>query len=81
MSEKIAELRALTDDEVIQRHDAHAVSTVAGVAFYLDELRRREQVRAIEASNRLARRAFWLGVTNTVLALAAVIATVIGAAG
>jgi CHASE3 domain sensor protein len=79
MSEKIAELRALTDDDIVQRHDAHATNTVTSVSFYLDELRRREQVRAIEASNRLARRAFWLGVTNTVLALVAVIATVIAA--
>jgi hypothetical protein len=79
MSEKIADLRALTDDEIISRHDVAARNTSVGVNFYLDELRRREQVRAIEASNRLARRAFWLGVTNTVLALAAVIATVIAA--
>ena len=75
MSEPIKVLRALTDDEIIARHDAAAVNTRVGVDFYLDELRRREQVRAIEASTRLARAAFWLTVTNTVLAVVAVVVT------
>jgi hypothetical protein len=77
MSEKIADLRALTDDEIIGRHDAIARSAAVGIDFYLDELRRREQVRAIEASNRLARAAFWLTVANTALALVAIIVTAV----
>jgi hypothetical protein len=77
MSEKIADLRALTDDEIISRHDVIARNTSVGVNFYLDELRRREQARAIAASNRLARAAFWLTVANTALALVAIIVTVV----
>jgi hypothetical protein len=77
MSEPIAKLRAMTDEQIIERHDQAAQNTMVGVDFYLDELRRREQARAIEASDRLARRAFWLGVTNTFLALAAVVVAII----
>lgn len=69
MSEPIKVLRALTDDEVIACHDAAAEHTQGGVSFYLDQLRRREQVRAIEASNRLARAAVRLTVANTLLAI------------
>jgi hypothetical protein len=53
------------------------------VNYYLDELRRRETARVIEASNRLARRAYWLSVINGALAFvsaaAAVIAIVLSA--
>lgn len=44
---------------------------------FLDELRRRESDRAVEASLRLARQAFWLAVANGVLALVAAIAAVV----
>lgn len=36
-----AELEKLTDDEIVERYNAHASGTVVGSGFYLDELARR----------------------------------------
>jgi CHASE3 domain sensor protein len=55
---------------------AHAVTTSVGTAYYVDELERRSRERATEAANRLSRAAFWLGVVNAVLALAAAVVAV-----
>lgn len=42
-SPSIRELRCdLGEDEIIRRHDEAAKATEVGVAYYLDELRRRE---------------------------------------
>ncbi|GIF12458.1 hypothetical protein [Actinoplanes teichomyceticus] len=62
---------------MIAEHDELATHTVAGTAFYLEELERRERRRSAEASDRLGRKAFWLGVSNTVLALVAAVAAII----
>ena len=44
MSESYQELRALPDSELIAAHDREALHTVVGTAYYLDELRGREQL-------------------------------------
>jgi len=43
MSETLAELRGLPDDEIIKRHDRIATSTTVSVCYYLEELARRDQ--------------------------------------
>ncbi len=48
MSFNIEELRKLPDDELIKLHDSAAKNTVVGVNYYLEELKRREQVNQIE---------------------------------
>ncbi|MDQ3717184.1 MAG: hypothetical protein M3381_14420 [Actinomycetota bacterium] len=73
MSLSIQQLRALSDDDLITRHDAAAEFVQVGVDYYLEEFRRREQIAALRSSHRLARAAFWLTVTNTVLAVVAVV--------
>ncbi|HVM29560.1 MAG TPA: hypothetical protein VM305_02140 [Candidatus Limnocylindrales bacterium] len=45
MSETITELRMLTDEELVQRHDRLATHTVVGTSHYLEELRRRDAAR------------------------------------
>ena len=42
---KIAELRELSDEELIKEHDRIAPSTNVGVIYYLEELARRDQAR------------------------------------
>jgi len=42
-SPSIRDLRALSDEELISRHDAEAKQTVVGTQYYLDELHRRQQ--------------------------------------
>jgi hypothetical protein len=57
MHPRMAELRAMTDEELVTRLDAIAASTQVGTQFYLDELRRREAHRQTAAM---------LGFTNTI---------------
>ncbi|MEH0928705.1 hypothetical protein [Micromonospora sp. CPCC 205558] len=73
----IEDLRATPDDVLIAEHDRHAQNTHVGTSYYMDELERRERRRAIEASDRLARRAYRLAWSNSVLALVAAIAAII----
>ena len=49
MSESLKELRNLTDDDIIEKHDMLAVSTVPGVNHYLNKIARRDQSRQTEA--------------------------------
>jgi hypothetical protein len=77
MSHTIRDLHALTEDEVIRLHDQKASDTFVGVDYYLNELRRREQVAVMRSSEALARASFRLTVANTILAAVATVAAVI----
>ncbi|MFG2052134.1 hypothetical protein ACGFIW_32485 [Micromonospora sp. NPDC048935] len=77
MVRRIADLRHVPDDELIAEHDNLAQHTMSGTAYYMDELERRERRRAIEASDRLARRAYRLAWSNTLLALVAAAAAIV----
>lgn len=78
MADTIAQLRGKTDEELIAEHDRRAPNTVLGTDFFIEELERRSRERSAaaaedlaRASNRLARRAFWLSVTSAVLSAVA----------
>jgi hypothetical protein len=45
MSETISDLRGLTDEELIRRHDQKSKNTEVGTNHYLAELQRRDQQR------------------------------------
>jgi len=45
----VAELRTLSDDDLIHLHDEQARHTVVGVSYYLEELARRDAARQAEA--------------------------------
>ncbi|MEU7171274.1 hypothetical protein ABZ949_07270 [Micromonospora tulbaghiae] len=77
MVRPIKQLRETSDDELIAEHDEIARHTVVGTAYYTEELERRERRRAIEASDRLARRAYRLAWSNTLLALVAAVAAIV----
>lgn len=57
MSETIAQLRAMTDEDLIERHDHLAQTTTVGTGHYLDEIRRRDaarnEQRLIAATNQM----------------------------
>lgn len=55
MSETLKGLRELPLEELIKRHDAAAPHTMVGVAYYLEEIARRDAVRQIEETIRLTR--------------------------
>ncbi|RQX15844.1 hypothetical protein DDE19_17680 [Micromonospora ureilytica] len=77
MVRSIRDLRETSDDILIDEHDQKARSTHVGTDYYTDELERRERRRAIEASDRLARRAYRLAWSNSLLALVAAVAAII----
>lgn len=52
MAETIAQLRALSDEQLISRHDAQAEHMSTGVSFYLEELSRRQNTAATQAAAR-----------------------------
>jgi hypothetical protein len=53
MAETIEELRSLSDEEVIHKHDRIATTTVVGTQHYLSELARRDTIRQGERMERL----------------------------
>jgi hypothetical protein len=65
MHPRIADLKAMSDEEVVAQLDATATSTQVGTQFYLDELRSRETDRQTKAM---------IGFTNTIRRLTWVIA-------
>lgn len=68
MAHSIAELKKLSDAELIRQHDEEATHTVVGTAYYVDELRYRQQAR-------LTRVMLWLTIVITVLTGIVTIAT------
>ncbi len=72
MSETIKELRSLEDEEIVRRHDLKTEHTVVGVAYYLEELARRDAERQL----RIIRRLTWAIAAMT---LVMTVATVLSA--
>ena len=70
----------MSDEEVIRAHDESTWNMGTSSSFYLDELRRRDAVRAEAASYTLARRAYVLAWVNGVFACVAPTAAVIALA-
>ncbi len=71
------QLRETSDERLVEFHDEAARNTGVGVNYYLDELKRRDTERAMQASHKLATRAYWLAVINGAVAVAALIVAVI----
>ena len=72
MSLPMKALRALTDDDLVEKYDATAVNTGVGLDYYREELQRREQAAANQASDRLARASLRLACATLVLSVVAV---------
>lgn len=72
MVRKLEDLRATPDEVLIREHDEIAVHTSVGTGYYMEELTRRDQQRAIQASQKLATASFWLTVANLLVAVVAV---------
>ena len=69
MAHKLHDLRALSDADLVARHDDLAQNTFVGIDYYLSELRRRELARQATAS-------YHLSIVNGVLAAVAAVAAV-----
>ena len=62
---KWADLKNLSDDELIAEYDVRAKHTGVGTQFYADELRYREQSRVAGKLEKFTRQIFWLTVVVT----------------
>jgi hypothetical protein len=76
MSHEFAKLRALTLDELIEKHDAAAIHTSVGVKYYLEEIYRRDAESQARESALLARRALVTSVISAVIGAASIIVAV-----
>jgi len=65
----MAELRSLSDKELVQQHDMLARSTVVGISYYLSELER----RTAERQGRQMLRLTWVVTALTVVNVIAVV--------
>jgi len=72
-AKSIAELRSLSDEELIEQHDKLAESTMVGVNYYLAEIERRR----IDRQQRQMLRLTWVVTVLTVVNVAAVVVSVI----
>jgi hypothetical protein len=80
MAESIAELRKLSDGELIERHDAHAQRTDVGTNHYLQELYRRDQDRVAKEMLTYTRRITgltWWIMAMTVLVTVATVSNLV----
>jgi len=88
---KFADLRDMSDEQLIAEHDKKW-NSAEGANFYLDELRRRQAVRAEDAAYELARsshelatraqelasRTYWLAIATALFAALSTVAAIIG---
>jgi len=73
MSELLKDLRVLSDEEIIDRHDRLAESTQVGVNHYLREIVRRDQDRQTKAMLNFTK---WI----TIMTVAIMIFTIVNVA-
>ena len=62
-----SDLRTLTDDELAERYDSQAKTTVVGTQYFSDELNRRYQARHAKAMLRFTK---WIAIMTVVITLA-----------
>jgi hypothetical protein len=74
MAKTIAELRSLSDGELIKQHDKLAESTQVGTGYYLAELERRQ----VERQGRQMLRLTWVVTALTIVNVVAVVASLLG---
>ena len=67
MALSLSDLQKLTDDELVERHDAQAKTTVVGTQYFLDELNRRHQERQTKAMLRFTK---WMAGMTVVITVA-----------
>lgn len=77
--ESYGELKALTDDQLVEIFDRDRQNIVVGKQWYLDELTRRRADRASDAMVRLTKQLAWLTVVIAVLTALGAAASVIAA--
>jgi uncharacterized membrane protein YukC len=73
-SPSLKEFRAMSDDQLIEKHDLLAKNTIVGTQHFLDEIARREQSKQTEAMLSYTR---WITWMTVIVALATIVNLVI----
>lgn len=77
MTKSLKEMKDATDQQLRDWQDEVAMGRGVAHDYYLGELRARQTARAIEATNKLSRRAYWLTVVNAIFAAIAIVVAII----
>jgi hypothetical protein len=77
MAQKLADLRAMSDEELVTAHDDAAPLTMVGLDWYRQELNRRAAERDTAAMQRLTLWTVRLAAVSTVAAILALVLAVI----
>ena len=76
-AQRWADLKSLSDAELIARYDAQSGSTVVGTQHYLDELRYREQSRIASSVERFTKQIWWLTLIITLATIVNVVLVIL----
>ena len=76
----LAELRALSEEELIKQYDATATETVVGLDFLREELARRETAAATQSMVEMTRQMRHMTIIITVLTFVNAIAAIVAVA-
>ena len=77
MTKSMKEMDEATDQQLRDWQDEVAMGRAVGHDYYIGELRARQTARAIEATNKLSHRAYWLTVVNAIFAATAIVVAII----
>lgn len=80
MASSLEELKSMTDEQLIEKHDSLAGYTSVGINYYLAEMRHREQSKVADRMELLTRRIWWLTVVvtlSTILNLGVAVLTLV----
>jgi CHASE3 domain sensor protein len=77
VSATIADLHAMTDEQVIAAHDAAATNTFVGTDYWMHEIERRSRERATAAGERYARLSFRLSVITVIASTLALVVAIV----
>lgn len=70
MALPLAQLRGMSDDDLIRRHDEEAEATLTGVDYCLNELNRRDQARQTAS---MVRYTTWITFMTVVITVATLV--------
>ena len=74
MSLKLKELRALSDEEIVERYDQTASHTAVGLNYYGNELNRRSNEKT---SKTMVRCTIWITVMTAIILIATMVNVII----
>ena len=70
MAASLAQLRAMSDDEIVRLYDKQASNTVVGINYWTEELNRRSQQRQTDSMLGLTK---WITLMTVIITIATLV--------